>query len=334
MVLNLDIIATVGPSCWSDEILQSLIDNGVRCFRFPFSKETPEIHNGNCRRIRLLARDSQAAVLTMADLPGGKPRLSNNLPIKVFAGEMRDIGLTRDGSGGQLHLDPALTGQLPDLAGVDTLIGDGESIFHISSVNSGTATGYFTATRDLERRRAFTIPSANYAIECFTNRDKDFCNQISHDAFDSVALSFTQVGQDIENARQWMAGELGWTPRITAKIESAEGVENVDDIARAADAVMVGRGDLALQVGFDNLWHAECKIVDACRRAGTYVIIATGLLDSLVNGREPTRSEAIDVAAAAGLGASALLLSAETSIGIDPVNAVRVLKHLAGRRSK
>lgn len=330
MIATPDIIATVGPSCWSDEKLRALLlDGDVRFFRFPFSKEIPETHIKNSLRLHSLAAELHFPVQAMADLPGAKPRLSNDEPINVVAGRQRNIYLTQSAPDDSLFVRPRLAGPLPNLTATDALLGDGENSYHITSLDAGVAAGYFTFTGVLERRLALTIPGVAYTIESFTVQDRDYCVKLANNGFESVALSFTQSRQDIESARAWLASELGWDPRIVAKIESANGCQNAEEIAQAADAVMVARGDLALQIGLENLWVAQREIVAACIRNSTYVIVATGLLDSLVAGTRPSRSEAIDIAAAADLGASALLLSAETSIGVDPINAVLTLRRLA-----
>lgn len=324
----MDLISTIGPASWSDNELKSMLNEGVSCFRFPFSKENPETHLNNGRRVRKLASDLGLEIGVMADLPGAKPRLSNEHPIEVNAERTYRISLTSGAAGADLHLTPPLAVAPRAVTEVEALLGDGDLSFHIESLHDSTAIGRFTLSGTLERRQAFTIPGVSYRVRSFTEQDQAYCETIANDAFDCVALSFVQDRADVDRARAWLSDKVGWRPRLIAKIESVDGVRNAAEIASAADAVMIARGDLALQIGFENLWAAQRAIIEACHSAGTYVIAATGFLESLVRGRRPARSEAIDVATATDLGVGALMLSAETTIGVDPLNAIRTLKRL------
>ncbi|MBY8878986.1 pyruvate kinase [Actinacidiphila acidipaludis] len=323
----IDVITTIGPASWDRDVLSALVREGVHTVRFPLSKETPEVHLDNARRLAEIAADCGRTVRTMADVPGGKPRLSNEQPLDVTAGTPFAIGLGGRAPDTDLWLDPPLLARAAELAGTDVLVGDGEQSFHVERHEGDVVHGHFTESARVERRRAFTLPGTAGEVECFTAADRKLCASI-RDSFDLVALSFVRTADDVDRARRWMAGELGWRPGVVAKIETWNGAVNAREIAEVSDAVMVARGDLALHVGFENLWETEKRVLAACRAAGTRSIVATGLLDSLISSRTPTRSEAVDVAGAVEAGADALLLSAETTVGIDPLHAVRVLRRL------
>jgi len=325
-----DVIVTVGPACWSEEVLDALLREGVRDFRFPFSKEDPQTHLRHADRVRGRAKAAGVEVRLLADLPGSKPRLSNREPMRVEEGRAVTIAVVSGIDGCDLHLDPPFSG-MPDVeGGHEALLGDGDAVFHVDSAVDGVLTGRFGFTGELERRLGFAIPGVDCRVECFTEDDRNYCRAVAASSvFDTVALSFVRDEADVELSRAWLADELGWRPSIIAKIESPQGVVHAEAIARAADQVMIARGDLALWMGVEGLWGAQRAITAAGRKAATPVIGATSFLQSMVTGRRPTRSEAVDVAAAVELGMKALMLSAETTIGIDPASAVRTLGRLA-----
>lgn len=324
----MDIITTIGPASEAKEIVRAHIKLGVSGVRFTFSKETPEIHAARHALVKGIARSLKKKILSIADIPGGKPRLNNSQPLAVRSTQTYRIGFGASAKKKtDFFLDPPLA--LPFLKKRARVpIGDGENAFLIRRVYPEYVEGNFMYTGELERRRAFLPSGTGFRVPSFTEKDKEFCRAAQRAGFDALAVSFVDTPEDVSRVRAWLASELNWQPALCAKIETARGVQDAFHIAKASDGVMVARGDLAVQVGFKHLWEAQRNIMDACRKAKAYTIVATGLLDSLDKQPFPTRSECIDIATAREMGACALLLSAETTIGARPIEAVAALRDL------
>jgi pyruvate kinase len=265
----------------------------------------------------------------MADMPGGKPRLSNADPLPVSIGRTYSIGLAGEncGQATDLALDPALSEEVVREAELFT-IGDGENQFEVKKVENGIVWGHFTHVGTLERQRAFLPVGIDCRIEVLTEKDRASLRVAQRGGFDLVALSFVESARDIAQAREWLRSELSWTPGIVAKIETRRGVGAVEEIAREADLVMVGRGDLAFQCTLGLLWHAQRRIIEVCRRLDKYVIVATEFLESLERRSLPTRPEIMDICSALEMGANALMLTVETAIGPRPIEAVALLREI------
>jgi pyruvate kinase len=328
----MDVMITLGPASWHPDVLGELLRLKVRLVRFPFAKETPDIHATHHAEVRAAARTIGANVETLADLPGGKPRLDNELPISVSAGESYSLAVEDPGDGRtQTHL--ALDPPMPDVQlrpGARAAIGDGENTFLVEQSTQGVITGHFERDGILERRRAFVPLDEDVPLPTLTDADRVFARAAQVAGFDWLALSFVKDAESVRSARVWLDDSLQWRPQLMAKIETSAGVRRADEIAAEADAVLIGRGDLVLHVGLDGLWDAQASTLAACRRAGRYAVVGTGFLESTAStGSMPTRAEAIDVMAARAMGADALMLSAETTIGADPVGAVLALQQLA-----
>jgi pyruvate kinase len=325
----MDTITTIGPKSWAEEIVEAHITLGVKCIRFPFAKEPPAEQVARCMKVKRIAAGLGKVVLTMADLPGGKPRLSNIAPLPISADRSYRIALSpTKSSSADIFVDPPVpTGVLKD--GDFATIGDGENRFFVESSQDSIVLGRFESSGELERRRAFLPNGANLNIEPFTETDREMARVAYLGEFDWLALSFINSAEDVTKAREWLMKELNWNPRIVAKIETLGGTLRISEIAAVADCVMLARGDLALQVGFSRLWRAQELILDACKSMNIYSIAATGFLDNASNHLIPTRSECIDICTALKMGADAIMLSAETTIGTHPVEVVQLLRDIS-----
>ncbi len=325
----MDLIATIGPSSWDREVIAAHLRLGVKCIRFPFSKLRPDDHVARCRLVRDIADALGVGVLTMADIPGGKPRLNANGPVDVESGRPYRIALGRARcDADDFWLDPGLPA-VSFRSGDQIFIGDGENRFTVCETSADRLIGTFATPGRMEWRRAFIPIGMDLQVPTFTERDKAYAAFAHAARFDWVALSFVSSSEDVLAARAWLLEHLDWAPCLVAKIETMAAVRNVDAIARTADAVMIARGDLALQIGFAALWSAQKSIIDACARAGTYCIAATGFLESLASHPTPTRAECIDFCSTLAMGAPAILFTTETSIGKNPIVVIETALRLA-----
>jgi pyruvate kinase len=328
-LLSVDVLATIGPASWDREVVAAWLRLGVTGIRFPFSKLQPRDHLARCRAVRDVADDLGAHVETIADLPGGKPRLNALGPVHVESGQA--YAVTIDPSAhpvGDFWVEPAL--RLRFKPGDEILIGDGENRFVVTDVANGSIVGSFAVPGVIEWSRAFTPLGLDLDVLPFTERDKTFARAAHAARFDALALSYVRSADDVAAVRSWLRTQLEWSPRLIAKIETRSGVENADEIAAAADAVMVARGDLAIQIGCDELWAAQTAILRACARAGRYSIAATGFLESLAGRETPARAECIDFCATLDMGVDAILFATETALGRHPVVVVETAQRLAG----
>lgn len=326
-VRRMDFTITIGPKSWDRNELKKLLRHRVRFVRFPFAKETHEKHAENSARVRSVAAELGTDVWLVADLPGGKPRLSNDEPRRVEHGDDLSVRL-REGVGADLFVEPPLSNYEPS-AGDVIAIGDGELEYVVNRVDQDIVHGEFLRAGLLERRRAFIPRGVDYEFESFTEADKLHAKAAKAAGFDAVAVSFVTSRDDITAVRVWLKERLNWAPRILAKIETTQGVGSAHEIASAVDAVIVGRGDLLLEAPAGELWKLQSTVVRACRRVGTPVMIGTGVLESMIDRTFPSRAEIIDFLAAARMGASGVMFSGETTIGIDPVAVLDTAERLA-----
>lgn len=330
----MDIVTTVGPASWSNEMLKSFIQLGVHLFRFPFAQETPADHILRCNLVKTIANDLGKHVEAMADLPGGKPRLNNPKSRFVTSDRAYSIAVTNNSeAGADFGLFPTLnlrTLQVP----CRVTIGDGENLFDVEEISGSIIIGRFLKASELGPNRAFMPNSGSIEIASFTDQDMAFATLVKKGGFDWIALSFVDSSEDITGTRRWLEVNLGWSPRIIAKVETRNGVERIEEIVDVADGVMIGRGDLAVQVGFSNLWDAVKKIAYTCKIANKYVIVGTGFLEYFSQTGMYSRSEFIDLCATLDLGINGIMLSAETTVGKYPKESVELLIELGKSRGE
>lgn len=325
----MDLLATIGPSSWDPHIVTAWLRLGVTGIRFPFSKLQPPDHVARCRAVREIAAAVGVPVVTMADLPGGKPRLNAEGPVQVERGTSYTIAVNRHGPpAATFWVEPALP-RVRFRRGDEIIIGDGENRFVVEEVSDEHIVGTFAASGTVAWRRAFTPVGRDVDVQTFTERDRELATAARSGRFDWLALSYVESGDEVNAVRAWLLERLDWTPSIVAKVETRAAVEHIDDIVAAADAVMIGRGDLAIQIGFEELWAAQAAVVNACARARRYSIAATGFLESLAASDTPTRAECVDFCAAVEMGADAVLFATETALGRNPVLVIETARRLA-----
>lgn len=327
---NLEYMMTIGPSSWAASDLRKLLRERVRFIRFPFAKEDHKTHSDHAARVRGVAAELGVKVILVADLPGGKPRLSNDEPREVRSGDALSVALRPTVERADLSVYPPL--DCMPKAGDVFAVGDGELEFVVNRVEEAIVHGEFLRGGVLERRQAFIPRGGNSIFASFTEEDKRHAKAARDAGFDAVAISFVNSKADIVAARDWLRTALNWAPQLIAKIETTKGVEAAHEIAAEVDAVLVGRGDLLLEASAGQLWHLQASVLRACRNAGKPAFVGTGVLESMRERPFPSRAEIIDFAAAAEMGASGVMFSAETTIGIDPIAVLNIADRLTTGR--
>ncbi len=323
------IVATIGPGSGTHAMLRALADAGMDAVRLNFSHGTHEEHAARAAVVREVQAELGRPLALIADLQGPKSRIGDlEEPRLLESGStvyIAGAGASRDGD---LVVAPAaITDVL--VRGHTVLIDDGLIKLEVEEVDHGRVRclvaigGEVKPNKGVNLPRGVTIPVPSLSEKDIL--DLEFALGLG---VDYVALSFVRSAGDVRELKQ-LIGEHGSDARVIAKIEKAEAVEALEEIVAEADALMVARGDLGVEIGNEMVPMLQKLIIARCLEAGKPVITATQMLESMVEHAEPTRAEASDVANAILDGTSAVMMSAETAIGAHPVEAVRTMDSIA-----
>lgn len=321
------IVATVGPSSNSDSRLREMLSAGVDVFRLNFSHGTHDAHGDVIRRIRAAAAEAGRTVAILQDLSGPKIRtglLKDGAPITLTPGDPLVIRV------GDFRGEPGLVStsfaELPQMVkpGDPLLLDDGHIQLRVRSV---TADEIVTEVEDggpLGEHKGINAPGSAMTSGLTSKDMADLQFGISA-GVDLVALSFVQTAEDVHRARAAAAKAGDASIPIVAKLERPQAVTHLNEILHAADAVMVARGDLGLELPFESVPRVQKEITWRARALGVPVILATQVLESMRHEPRPTRAEVSDAANAVADGVDAIMLAGETASGAHPVRAVQAL---------
>jgi len=317
------IVATVGPATNLLQLLQA----GVSAFRVNFSHGEYEVHRQCIAAIRAAEEQAGRLVPIIADLQGPKIRTGKFAegPITLRYGQELTLEASDEpGHDGLIrlpHADIMAVLQPGDVLKLD----DGTMQITLTEKLSPTqARAVVDIGGTLSDRKGINIPTRQLPISAMTTKDKRDMEFALGEGVDYIALSFVQSPEDVAEAKVLINGRA----KVLSKIEKPLALESIDDIIALSDAVMVARGDLGVELPMEQVPLAQRKIVKRCRRAGKPVIVATQMLQSMVDTPVPTRAEASDVATAVYMGADAVMLSAESAVGKHPATAVAVMDRI------
>jgi pyruvate kinase len=333
------IVATVGPASNTYDRLAMLIREGVDVFRLNFSHGAHEEHLSVINTVRRLNKDLRTNVGLLQDLQGPKIRLGEvegggveikpGDKIKLVCGEKEISTATR--------LSTIYLGLARDVkAGDMILIDDGKIELKVLATDRDKEVDVEVVYGGLVKpRKGINLPDSEVSAPSMTEKDiEDLKFGLENDV-DWVALSFARRAEDIRFIKNIIA-ESGKTTRVVAKIETPDGLRNIDEIIALTDAVMVARGDLGVEVKMEEVPMAQKMIIEKCNKAGKPVIVATQMMESMITAPRPTRAETSDVANAVIDGADAVMLSAETAVGQYPAEVIRsmvaTIKSVESRR--
>ncbi len=324
------IVATIGPSCDDPKVLANVILAGADVIRIGLAHGSLSDGIRRYRMVRQVAADLHRTVGILADLPGPKIRLSG------FAGRglELDVGATLTlGHGDGASTAANLFVDYPDLLGDvqpgDLLaIGDGTVRLRVNSIDGDTAKVEVTHGGHVQGSPGLHIPSDRLGLATPTAEDLYKLDAFVDEGVDMVALSFVRSAHDV---RRVGTEPYPRGPLVVAKIETRAAVQNLTGIIEAAGGVMVARGDLGIEMGIEELPHIQKHIIRECIALGKPVITATQMLESMISAATPTRAEVSDVANAIFDGSSAVMLSAETAIGVDAANSVATMARISER---
>jgi pyruvate kinase len=320
------IVATVGPASNTYERLGMLIREGVDVFRLNFSHGAHEEHLSVINTVRRLNKDMRTNVGLLQDLQGPKIRLGEvegggveikrGDKIKLVCGEKEISTATR--------LSTIYLGLARDVKpGDQILIDDGKIELKVLATDRDKEVDVEVVYGGLVKpRKGINLPDSEVSAPSMTEKDiEDLKFGLENDV-DWIALSFARKADDIRFIKNLIA-EAGKTTRVVAKIETPDGLRNIDEIIALTDAVMVARGDLGVEVKMEEVPMAQKMIIEKCNKAGKPVIVATQMMESMITAPRPTRAETSDVANAVLDGADAVMLSAETAVGAYPAEVIR-----------
>ena len=326
------IVATAGPACDSVEMLQQLILAGVDVFRLNTAHGSSVEHQVRLDRIRLAEKRTGRMVAVLVDLAGPKMRLGE-IPggsIDLVVGEQ--VAFIRGNETSDPREMTCIYEPLLDelIEGNRIMLADGTVALRVLSNDGLRAVCEVTQGGTLRSKQGVNLP--NVALKAPAMSDVDQANAVwaVEAEVDFISLSFVRTAQDLVDLRNLIKSQhVANQPHNIAKIEKPEALQNLEEIVKAADGIMVARGDLGVEVDIAEIAVAQKRIVAACHRARKPVIIATQMLDSMHNSRIPTRAEATDVANAILDGTDACMLSGETAIGKYPREAVEMMHRIA-----
>ena len=326
------IICTLGPSTDKDGVLRELVANGMNVARFNFSHGSYEEHKGRLDMLKAVRTELNKPVAALLDTKGPEIRL------KEFKNgvEMLEAGqtftLTTREVEGTKEICSITYKDLPQDVheGGTIMLDDGLIKLAIKSVTDTDIVCEVLNSGKIKTKKGVNVPGVHLSMPYLSQRDRDDIIFGVQQGFDFIAASFVRTAQDVYDIRN-LLNEYDSNIRIIAKIENREGVDNIDSILSAADAVMVARGDLGVEIDFTELPGIQKSVIDRSFSFGKPIVTATQMLDSMMVNPRPTRAEISDVANAIYDGTSAIMLSGETAAGAYPVEALKTMSAIAER---
>ena len=322
------IIATVGPACEPEGMLDALIAAGTDIFRLNFSHGTQESQGAAFARVRAASARAHCEVAILQDLSGPKIRtgtLEGGQPLLLKPGETLRIG-TGDLPGGPGRLSTTFAGLAKSVRPGDRLLlADGLVELRVDGTDGTTIETTVIDGGEIGEHKGINAPGVPLPASAITPKDvEDLAFGISL-GVDMVAVSFVQSAADLHQARELMVAANAADVLLIAKLERPQAIEHLDEILQACDAVMVARGDLGLEMPLEGVPRAQKEITRRARRHGIPVIVATQVLESMTKEARPTRAEVNDAANAVEDGVDAIMLAGETAAGAYPARAVHTL---------
>lgn len=321
------IVATLGPASSSETMILWLFERGVDVFRLNFSHGTHETHAHNIECIKKLRQLVNRPIAILADLQGPKLRVGQfeSSTAQVKAGQVFTFDMSPT-------LGDSTRVQLPhpeifeaSKRGDELLVDDGKLAFRVDSVGADCIKTTALVSGTMSNNKGLNLPSRYLPIDILTNKDKSDLEFALSKNVDFIGLSFVQTADDIVCARNLIHTQGKTQTKIIAKLEKPQAIQNLNSILKAADGVMIARGDLGVELPLEQLPPLQRHILREANKHSTPVIVATQMLESMIHAPKPTRAEVSDVATAVYLGTDAVMLSAESASGAHPKEAVEIM---------
>jgi pyruvate kinase len=324
------LVCTIGPTSDSPEIMLQMLDAGMNIARLNFSHGDFSWHKKAIDNLRRAARSAGQRVTIMADLPGPKIRIGllAEEPIELKRGDAFTL-TTEETIGDRRHVSVSFP-RLPAVArlGDVLFLNDGNIQLEVVRVEGKEVQCRLLVGGELRSRKGLNLPGIDLGISAFTDHDHDCLKFALENGVDAVSQSFVGTAADVDAVRK-AAEELGHHPFIIAKIERAGALAHIDAIMKAADGIMIARGDLGVETPIERIAVIQKQLTSKAYQIGKPVITATQMLESMVDHPRPTRAESTDVANAILDGTDCVMLSEESAMGKFPVEAVKMLAMIA-----
>ncbi len=323
------IVCTLGPATATPEIINDLVFAGMNVARLNLSHGDQEVHTRSYEMVRAASISSGKGVGILADLQGPKIRLARftSGPVELKLGELFTI-TTREVPGDSTICGTTYSGLPGDCKPGDRiLIDDGKVGLEVLEVTPDSVVTRVTQAGTVSDNKGINLPGVAVSVPALSEKDISDLRWALKQGVDMIALSFVRNAADVVDVHKIMDEEGRRIP-VIAKIEKPQAVENLKEIIDAFDGIMVARGDLGVELPLEQVPMVQKRAIELARAATKPVIVATQMLESMINSNRPTRAEASDVANAVLDGADALMLSGETSIGIDPIHVVETMSRI------
>ncbi len=324
--LNVKIIASLGPSSAEPATIEALARAGASGFRINFSHGNREFWDKLVEGVRAAEKAVGRPITLIGDLRGASVRIGDlDKEIVVRKGDAVRFSLRPEEGSIPLPVKEVFENvEVGDLIVMD----DGRSMLRVIDVGGDWFLAVAVTDAVIRSRKGLVVRGKDLGLPTLSDYDIECLRYACSKGFDYIGLSYVRRRDDVEVLKSLMR-EIGCSAGLIAKIETAQAVERIDDIVKAADAVLVARGDLGMNLGLERVPEAQTRIIESALRAGTPVIVATQLLESMLSSPVPTRAEVVDVTVAVREGVDALMLTGETAIGKYPVEAVKWLARIA-----
>ena len=323
---NTKIVATLGPASWHKEVMMDMIKAGVNVFRVNFSHGDHETHRRTIRLIKEINQEFNCKVAVLADLQGPKLRVGD-VEEGAVINEGDTLTFTTDKVDGTAELVYMNYEQFPNdvNAGERILMDDGKLMCEVVETNKkDTVVTRVIQGGPLKSKKGVNLPNTKVSLPCLTEKDLADVVVAMEEGVEWIGLSFVRDAQDVKELRN-IIEEFGSYAKIVSKIEKPEAVVDIDQIIHATDAIMVARGDLGVEIPYSSVPMVQKMIVEKCHIKAKPCIIATQMMESMIESQSPTRAEVNDVANSVCDGADAVMLSGETSVGKYPAKVVETM---------
>ena len=324
------IVCTLGPATDSYDQLKALVNAGMDVARFNLSHGSHAEHEERYRHVRKAADETGRSVGVLADLQGPKIRLGRFTegPVLLEAGDTFTLTVEEGAQGGRHGCGTTYGGLATDVTpGERILVDDGRVTLEVTAVDGPRVRTTVVEGGMVSDHKGLNLPGAAVSVPALSKKDEDDLRWALRTGFDIIALSFVRTGRDIKDVHRIMDEEGRRLP-VIAKVEKPQAVENIEDIVAAFDGIMVARGDLGVEMPLEQVPIVQKRAIKLAKRNAKPVIVATQMLDSMIDNARPTRAEASDVANAVIDGTDAVMLSGETSVGRHAVETVRTMARI------
>ena len=326
---NTKIVATMGPASWHKDVMKDMIKAGVNVFRVNFSHGDHETHRRTIRLVKELNDEFNCKTAVLADLQGPKLRIGD-VEEGAVINEGDTLTFTTNKVSGTAELVYMNYQQFPQdvNTGEHILLDDGKLMCEVIETNKkDTVVTKVIQGGPLKSKKGVNLPNTKVSLPCLTKKDLEDVIVAMEEGVEWIGLSFVRDADDVNELRK-IINDFGSFAKIVSKIEKPEAVVDIDKIIDATDAIMVARGDLGVEIPYSSVPMVQKMIVEKCHLKAKPCIIATQMMESMIDSQSPTRAEVNDVANSVCDGADAVMLSGETSVGKFPAKVVETMANI------